>query len=121
MKLRFITGGIIALHGLLRIIFIDKYVLFVHDNFESMLGVDTILTIGAALFPFIEFLVGLMIALRLGSKKALCGGMAISVIMSGFIVLGDLYPRLIYHFVVLSLLSAICIQQQHRQRKKLIL
>ena len=107
MKLRYLTGGIIAFHGLLRTIFIDKYLEFVHENFLDIFPIESLLTIGATLFPFLEFFVGLLIILNLGKKGSLWMGFLISLVMSTFLVVGGLYPRLIYHVIVVILLACL--------------
>ena len=105
--LRYTTGVIIALHGLLRIVFMRKYISFVLDNFQEVIPSETALTIGAALFPFVEFFTGLLIVWNLKVKKALVSGFLISLVMGLFLIAGDLYPRLIYHIVVVGFIRAL--------------
>ena len=105
--LRYTTGVIIALHGLLRIVFMRKYISFVLDNFQEVIPSETALTIGAALFPFVEFFTGLLIVWNLKVKKALVSGFLISLVMGLFLIAGDLYPRLIYHIVVVGFIGAL--------------
>lgn len=121
MKLRVLTGGIIALHGLMRIIFIEKYTDFVHDNFHELIPFETLLMAGSAIFPFIEFFVGLLIIFNLGKKGCLMGGFLISLIMSIFIISSGLYTRLIYHGVVVLLLTILYFKQMKTRRRKIIL
>ena len=105
--LRYTTGVIIALHGLFRIVFMKKYIGFVLENFLSVLPSETALTIGAALFPFVEFFTGLLIVWNLKVKKALVSGFLISLVMGLFLIAGNLYPRLIYHIVMLVLVATL--------------
>ena len=55
MKLRFLTGAIIASHGLYRIVFIEEYTDFIYDNFSQIIPFETLLMVGSAIFPFLEF------------------------------------------------------------------
>jgi len=86
MKLRILTGGIIAAHGLLSIVFIENYTDFVFDSLYQTLPFETILMVGSAIFPFLEFFVGLLIIFDLGKNGSLWGGFLISLIMTVFIV-----------------------------------
>ncbi|MEM7087881.1 MAG: hypothetical protein AAF489_16990 [Bacteroidota bacterium] len=121
MKLRFLTGGMIASHGLLRIVFIEEYTDFVYQNFYEIIPFETLLMAGSALFPFLEFFVGLLIFFNLGKKGSLMGGFFISLIMSVFIVMSGTYLRLIYHVVVVALLVYLYLQQTRTNRRKIIL
>jgi len=121
MKLRFFTGAIIALHGLLRIIFIEKYTDFVYESFYEIIPFETLLLAGSAIFPFLEFFVGLLIVFDLGKKGALMGGFFISLIMTAFIIIGGEYLRLIYHAIVVMLLAYLYFQQPKTNRRKIIL
>ena len=118
--LRIVTGSIILLHGLLRIIFINKYIDFVLQNFSDVVASETILLIGAALFPFIEFFTGLLIITNVALKRSLIAGFLISVVMVGFILAGGLYPRLIYHSVVFALLFLLTDKQNKLKARRLI-
>lgn len=120
-KLKFITGGLLCLHALLRIIFIDSYVLNVHQNFETLLGMDTTLTIVASLYPFIEFFIGLSIISRKHSANILCAGMGVSFVVSAFMIFGNVYPKLVYHFVVLVLLAVLCVRHRKTTKQEFIL
>ncbi|WP_147437259.1 hypothetical protein [Ulvibacter antarcticus] len=106
-NLRSISGIIIGVHGLLRIVFYSSYIEFVLNNFSNFIFSETILVIGAALFPFIEFFTGFLLFFNVITKKAIISGILISVIMSAFIIVGHLYLRLIYHGIVLGLLIAV--------------
>ncbi len=108
--LRMVTGIIILLHGLFRIVFIGKYIDFVLENFSGAIPSHTALTVGAALFPFIEFFTGTLIMVNIGYKKSIVVGIMISLIMSAFIIAGDMYPRLIYHCIVFVLLSILYVR-----------
>ncbi len=121
MKLRYLTGGIIALHGLLRTIFIDKYIAFIHENFLDIFPNESGLTVVASLFPFLEFFVGLLIFLNLGKKGTLWIGFLISLIMGTFLFIGNLYPRLIYHVIVVILLICLYFQPSTSNQRKVIL
>ena len=120
MKLRIFTGLIIAFHGLLRIVFINKYINFVHQNFSDLIPVEPLLTMGAALLPFLEFFVGLLLIFRVGNRRTVCVAVLISLFMSVFIIAGNLYPRLIYHGVVCTLLLSICLIQSKPTNRKFI-
>ena len=102
---RIVTGIIITLHGLLRIIFINTYVDFVQANFSDIIPSENILVIGATLFPFVEFFTGLLITMNLKIRQSLVMGALISIVMSYYIVVGHLYIRLIYHVVVCSAIA----------------
>ena len=118
--LRVVTGSIILIHGLLRIIFINSYLEFVLQNFSELLTVDTLLLIGVVLFPFLEFFTGLLIIMNVHLKRSLAVGFLISLIMVSFIVMGSLYPRLIYHTVVLALLFLLTDKQNELKASRLI-
>jgi len=105
MKLHVLTGCIIAIHGLLRILFLDQYMDFVDQNYGDMFVSETILTVGSALLPFIEFFVGLLIVFKVSPKLSLLGALFLSVLTVGFIISANVYPWLIYHFIVINLLS----------------
>ncbi len=107
MKIRVVTGGIIALHGLLRIIFIEKYIDFVFINFFDIIPAENLLTIGSAVIPFVEFFVGLLILTKINLRKSIVFSLGISVFMMLFIVAGSLYERLVYHFVVIVLMLVV--------------
>ncbi len=111
-NLQTVVGAIIVLHGLARIIFIDKYIDFVLYNFSEMLTTDTTLVIGAALFPFIEFFIGGLIIFNVGIKKSIRTAILVSVIMGLFIIVGSLYSRLIYHTIVVVSLIFLYIRER---------
>lgn len=119
-NLRLAAGLTIMTHGLLRIIFIGKYIEFVLDNFGEAISADTALTIGAALFPFIEFFTGMLIAVNIGYKKSIIAGFMISIVMSAFIIAGSLYPRLIYHLIVFGMLSVLYLNTKPSGRVRLL-
>lgn len=106
MKIHHITGGLIALHGLIRIFSIAAYIEFVQQNFHGAVLGDTMMTIGSALLPFLEFFIGLLVICRIHMRNSLLFGLLISLIMAAFIVVGHLYPRLIYHVVAVALILA---------------
>lgn len=118
--LRIVTGSIILLHGLLRILFINRYIEFVLHNFSDVVETETILLVGAALFPFLEFFTGLMIITNVAIKRSLLVGFLISLIMVGFILVGGLYPRLIYHAFVFALLFLLTDKQNKLKARRLI-
>ena len=121
MKLRILTGGIIAFHGLLRIVFIERYTDFVYDSFSEIIPFQTLLMVGSAIFPFVEFFVGLLIIFNLGKKGSLMGGFIISLIMGIFVISSGLYTRLIYHGIVVLLLAILYFRQMKTSRRKIIL
>lgn len=121
MKLRILTGGIIALHGVLSIIFIESYTDFVFDSLYQIFPFETILMVSSAIFPFLEFFIGLLIIFNLGKNGAICGGFLISLVMSSFIVTSGLNTQLIYHAVIVSLLAFLCIKQLKTNRRKITL
>ena len=108
------------LHGLLRIIFINTYIDFVLNNFSEIVGTNTILLVIAALFPFVEFFIGLLIVTNVSLKKSLLSGVLITAIMVGFILVGGLYLRLIYHAFMLVLLFLITDKQNKLKAQRLI-
>ena len=118
--LRIATGSIMLLHGLLRIIFINTYIDFVINNFSEIVGTNTILLVIATLFPFIEFFIGLLIVTNVSLKKSLWSGFLITAIMVGFILVGGLYLRLIYHAFMLVLLFLITDKQNKLKAQRLI-
>ncbi|MDC8004518.1 hypothetical protein POV27_10705 [Aureisphaera galaxeae] len=99
--IRLVVGSIIAIHGLIRIVDIGGYTDFILSNFKGTLPFDTLLVIGGALFPFLEFFTGLLICFNITLKKSIMVGFFISVVMSIFILVGNMYERLIYHTIVL--------------------
>ncbi len=104
-SVRVLTGAIISLHGLLRIIFIDDYVNFVLASYSEVVGSSTLLLIGATFLPFLEFFTGLLIIFKVAIKRVVLAGVLLSVVMIIFILLGQMYPRIIYHAVVIILLA----------------
>ncbi len=110
MKMRILVGALISLHGLLRIFFINDYINFVNENFLEFVNNESLLTVGAALLPFLEFFVGLLIIFRIRFKAALVMGLLISVIMSVFILMGSLYPRLIYHSIIILMVISLLVK-----------
>lgn len=121
MRLRVLTGGIIASHGLLGIVFIEKYADFVYDSFYKIFPSETILMVGSAIFPFLEFFVGLLIIFNLGKKRSLMGGFLISFTMIAFIIASGLYSHLIYHAIVVMLLAFLYFKEIKTNRRKIIL
>tara|TARA_R110002094_G_scaffold53353_1_gene64651 strand:- start:421 stop:786 length:366 start_codon:yes stop_codon:yes gene_type:complete len=121
MKLRFLTGAIIAFHGLYRIVFIEEYTDFIYDNFSQIIPFETLLMVGSAIFPFLEFFIGLLIIFNLGKKVALMGGFFISLIMSTFIIFNGSYLYLIYHATVITLLAFLYFKQVRTSDRKIIL
>lgn len=107
MKLRVLTGGVIAIHGLFRIIFIGNYIDFVHKNFLEIIPFETALTISSALFPFIEFFAGLLIVSNIKLERSILFGGIISIIMSFFIIIGSQYEWLVYHGLILLFLTIV--------------
>ncbi len=101
LSIRRVLGIIIAIHGVIRIADIGGYIDFILSNYKGILPFDTLLIIGGALFPFLEFFIGLLICFNIIMKKAIISGFFISIIMIIFILLGGMYERLIYHTIVL--------------------
>ncbi|MCT8340101.1 hypothetical protein MG296_08535 [Flavobacteriaceae bacterium TK19130] len=100
-----ILGGLIALHGLARIVFLTTYVDFVQQNFSHLVSNSTWLTYGAVAAPFTEFFVGMLITLQIRLKYTLIAGLFISYIMSVFLVTEGMYERMVYHVIVMAALS----------------
>jgi len=109
---RTIAGTIIVIHGLLRILFINKYIDFVLVNFNEFLPSEIVLTMGSALFPFIAFFVGLLLLYNVSIRQSTWVGILISVVMSAFIVAAQMYGRLIYHVIIVSILIVALMQKQ---------
>ena len=107
--LRIITGSVIIIHGLSRIVLLSNYFSFVLEQFYDIFPAENVLTIGAALLPFIEFFIGLLIITNVCIKKTVGAAFFISMVMVFFIMLKDLYPRLIYHCFVVGLLLIVYI------------
>lgn len=114
--IRVVTGVIILLHGLLRIIYLDTYIEFVLTHFYDMLPTETGLTVGASLFPFIEFFTGLLIISNVNIKKSIRIAFCISLVMICFIIADQLYSRLIYHGVIIGLLVFLCFKVDKNQQ-----
>ena len=114
--LRMVAGSIIMLHGLLRIIFLSTYLEFVLTHFYDVIPSENALTIGASLLPFIEFFTGLLIVSNVNTKKAILAGLCISLLMSVLIVIENLYPRLIYHSIVVVMLGLIYLRIKKKQQ-----
>ena len=121
MKLRFLTGGIIAIHGLIRILFIETYTDSVFNSFYELFPYETALMVGLTIFPFLEFFIGLLIACNLGKKSSLVAWFFISVVMSAFIIMSGRYLYLIYNIVVIVLLLFLYFQQTRINRREIIL
>ena len=121
MILRVVTGIIIALHSLWRIIFLNKYVDFVQHNFYDLLPNDTLLIVGSTLFLHLEFFVGLLIILKVKNQLSIFLGVFISLTMIVFITAQALYPHLIYHGIVIGLLAMVYYTQLGKNQGKLIL
>ncbi len=121
MILRVVTGIIIALHGLWRIIYLNKYVDFVQHNFYDLLPNETLLMVGSVLFLHLEFFVGLLIILKVKNQLSILLGVFISVTMIVFIIAQALYPHLIYHGIVIGLLGIVYFTQFRKNHGKLIL
>lgn len=95
--LRVMLGAIIMVHGLLRILFLSKYISFVINQFYNVIPNETWLTLSASLLPFLEFFIGLLIIYNVKSKIAIWVAIVLSLLTSIFLVFKNLYPRLIYH------------------------
>jgi len=121
MKLRFLTGGVIALHGLMRIIFTEEYLGFIYENFYSIVPLDTVLTVGATIIPFFEFFIGLLIMFIAEKKTPIWIGFVLSIISIIFLITAGVYAFLMYHSVVLLLLGMLTFQQQRAKHEKVIL
>jgi len=121
MKLRFLTGGVIALHGLMRILFTDEYLGFIYENFYSILPLDTLLTVGATIIPFFEFFIGLLIMFIAEKKTPIWIGFILSISSSIFLITAGVYTLLMYHSVVLLLLGLLTFQQVKTKQGKVIL
>ena len=113
--LRILTGVIIAAHALLKIVSLSDYISSVIEQFYDVILDETSLLIGAALLPFAEFFIGLLIICKVSIKKALGAALLISIIMSYFIVSKSLYPKLIYHCFVVALLLIVYATSENRQ------
>ena len=118
---RFVAGTIIAIHGLLRILFINKYIDFVLINFNDFIPSELLLTIGSSLMPFIEFFAGLLLLFNVSIKQSTWLGIWISIIMSAFIIAAGMYTRLIYHVDVVVVLSMILMQKQLKKSNQNLL
>lgn len=115
--IRVLVGSLIAIHGLLRIADISSYIEFVLDNFAGVLPFENLLIFGGALLPFLEFFTGMLIVFRIQLKRALWVGLFISVLMSTFILVGNMYERLIYHSIVVIGLGIVAIIMRLPQTK----
>ncbi|QIE59021.1 hypothetical protein G5B37_05420 [Rasiella rasia] len=81
-----------------------------------MLPTETGLTVGASLFPFIEFFTGLLIISNVNIKKSIRIAFCISLVMICFIIADQLYSRLIYHGVIIGLLVFLCFKVDKNQQ-----
>jgi len=115
--IRIMAGVLILGHGMLRILFLSKYIDFIVTNFIALLPSEGFLTIAAALFPFLEFFAGLLLLYKVSFKRALLLSGLISVVMSLFIIWAQMYPRLIYHGVVLFILLLLYYREKHKNLK----
>ena len=106
--LRIFTGGLIMLHGLWKIIHLAEYIDFVEHNFTRFfIGGEVLLSTGATVVPFVELIVGVLLSLNICYKKTIIAGIFLSFSMSVFLIAGGIYPKLIYHGLVLVLLSTL--------------
>ncbi|MBX2827121.1 MAG: hypothetical protein KTR22_03120 [Flavobacteriaceae bacterium] len=116
--LRLLVGGVISIHGLIRIVDIGNYIDFVLSNYEGVLPFETLLIIGGALFPFLEFFTGMLISFNIRLRKAIMIGFFISIVMGIFILVGNMYERLIYHTIVLIGLTLLLLKDSKTLAKK---
>ena len=121
MKLRFLTGGVIALHGLMRIIFTDEYLGFILENFYSIVPIDTLLTVGGTIIPFLEFFIGLLIMFIAEKRTPIWIGFILSIASCIFLMIAGVYSLLVYHGIVLLLLGLLTFRRQKTAREKVIL
>lgn len=106
--LRIVTGGLIMLHGLWKIIHLAEYIDFVEVNFTRFFkGGEFLLATGATVVPFIESIIGLLLLLNICYKKTIIVGIVLSFTMSIFLIAAGMYPKLIYHGLVLIMLSTL--------------
>ncbi len=98
---RILVGALIAIHGLMRIADISSYIEFILSNYSRVIPFENVLIFGGALFPFLEFFTGMLIVFRIQLKMALWMGLCITIVMSTFILVGNMYERLIYHSLVI--------------------
>ncbi|GEQ86860.1 hypothetical protein ULMS_23680 [Patiriisocius marinistellae] len=100
--IRKILGLVIVFHGLYRIVTILNYVDFVSQHLSGIITNQTVLVVRTTLLPFLEFLSGALLFMKVGVKRSAFFATIISIIMVVFIIIGDLgIIRLLYHFLVL--------------------
>jgi len=101
--LRIITGVVIAMHGLMHIVFLSEYISGIIDQLYDVIPSESGLTIIAALLPFLDFFIGLLLLGNICTKKILWVTISISILMSFFIVLEQINLSLLYHCCVIVL------------------
>jgi hypothetical protein len=101
---RILIGILIASYGMLRIIFLKKYIEFVVFNFNEIIPDDATLTMGFAILPFVELFIGLLIIFKIEFKRSIIVALILTILVAFFFIYEQMYIILMYHVPVMVLL-----------------
>ena len=105
--LRFIAGGLIAAHGIYRILFLKQYTNYVSETFDYILPFKGLFEALIVVFPFVEFFVGSLLILNIAAKESIKLGVLITLIIMFFLILNGPSVHMFYHILTLGILYAL--------------
>lgn len=106
IRLQRIIGIILAVHGLIRIVFMETHIAFMRDQLEVFLATGSGLTIVASLLLFAEFFVGTLLVFDVFPKQALFVGFVISLLMVFSFIGADQYHANLFYYIPITLFLA---------------
>ncbi|MGJ8666666.1 MAG: hypothetical protein ACSHW7_09890 [Patiriisocius sp.] len=102
---RKLTGLAIVLHALYSVATITSHVDFVTNEFPEFFGNKDVLIIAATIFPFLEFLAGALLFMKIHVKtSAVIAGILSMVILLFIVISGVNFLPLMYHIIIVSAL-----------------
>ncbi|MEZ4778784.1 MAG: hypothetical protein R2786_05305 [Flavobacteriaceae bacterium] len=112
-RLQFITGLLIALHGLFKIFFISDFTDFIVENLYHFIPSETFLIIVGSFIPFLEFFAGLLILVGVKLKQSIILALVVLTFLALVVVSSKLYIHLLVEVIMLLLLTILSFKKNY--------
>lgn len=111
--LQFITGLLIALHGLFKIFFISDFTDFILQNLHNFLPSETFLIIVGSFIPFLEFFAGLLILFSIKLKQSIMLALFVLTFLALVVISSKLYIHLLFELIIFLLLTILSFKKNY--------
>ncbi|GEM_PF-3399798 len=110
---RYATGLLVALHGLMKIIFISNFTDYVMETMGFFGMPETFWILIGSFLPFVEFFSGLMLLSNIRPKQSVLLTSMVMLVLSFLVLVNHLYIHLVFEIVVFFLLGIIFLKERN--------